>query len=167
MASFGNGFEFLEGPALDFTNDIKVRFPLVNEYTYSTTTTAMGNITYRIDNDHKLKFSSLFVNSARDAVGYYGIGGNGFNRDGFSNNGDGGYFQLNVQFNQDMIFVNQLNGNHTFQDDWELDWGIGFNKVFSDEPDRKRISLEDFQFALDDDPNTNPIFLVLTLYPSG
>ncbi|MEZ2413886.1 TonB-dependent receptor domain-containing protein [Muriicola sp. E247] len=158
MASFGNGFEFLEGPALDFTNDIKVRFPLVNEYTYSTTTTAMGNITYRIDNDHKLKFSSLFVNSARDAVGYYGIGGNGFNRDGFSNNGDGGYFQLNVQFNQDMIFVNQLNGNHTFQDDWELDWGIGFNKVFSDEPDRKRISLEDFQFALDDDPNTNPIF---------
>ncbi|MEY8020217.1 TonB-dependent receptor [Muriicola sp. SD30] len=158
MASFGNGFEFLEGPALDFTNDIKVRFPLVNEYTYSTTTTAMGNITYRIDNDHKLKFSSLFVNSARDAVGYYGIGGYGFNRDGFSNNGDGGYFQLNVQFNQDMIFVNQLNGNHTFQDDWELDWGIGFNKVFSDEPDRKRISLEDFQFALDDDPNTNPIF---------
>ncbi|NNK20377.1 MAG: TonB-dependent receptor [Flavobacteriaceae bacterium] len=158
MASFGNGFEFLEGPALDFTNDIKVRFPLVNEYTYSTTTTAMGNITYRIDNDHKLKFSSLFVNSARDAVGYYGIGGNGFNRDGFSNNGDGGYFQLNVQFNQDMIFVNQLNGNHTFQDDWELDWGIGFNKVFSDEPDRKRISLEDYQFALDGDPNTNPIF---------
>ncbi len=158
MASFKNGYEFLEGPALDFTNDIKVRFPLVNEYAYSTTTTAMGNITYRINPEHKLKFSSLFINSARDAVGYYGLGGNGFNRDGFSNNGDGGYFQLNVQFNQDMIFVNQLNGTHTFEDDWGLDWGIGFNKVFSDEPDRKRISLEDYQFALDNDPNTNPIF---------
>ena len=158
MASFSNGYEFLEGPALDFTNDIKVRFPLVNEYAYSTTTTAMGNITYRINNDHKIKYTSLFINSARDAVGYYGIGGNGFNRDGFSNNGDGGFFQLNVQFNQDMIFVNQLNGQHTFDDDWALDWGIGFNKVFSDEPDRKRISLEDYQFALDNDPNTNPIF---------
>ena len=158
MASFRNGYEFLEGPALDFTNDIKVRFPLVNEYTYSTTTTALGNITYRINNDHKIKFSSLFVNSAKDAVGYYGIGGNGFNRDGFSNNGDGGYFQMNVQFNQDMIFVNQLNGEHTFDDNWNLDWGVGFNKVFSDEPDRKRISLEDYQFALDNDPTTNPIF---------
>ena len=158
MASFTNGYEFLEGPALDFTNDIKVRFPLVNEYAYSTTTTAMGNVTYRINNDHKVKFSSLFVNSARDAVGYYGVGGNGFNRDGFSNNGDGGFFQLNVQFNQDMIFVNQLNGQHTFEDGWGLDWGIGFNKVFSDEPDRKRISLEDYQFALDNDPTTNPIF---------
>ncbi|WP_188369976.1 TonB-dependent receptor [Muriicola marianensis] len=158
MASFSNGYQFLEGPALDFTNDIKVRFPLVNEYAYNTTTTAMGAISYRINSDHKLKYTSLFINSARDAVGYYGIGGNGFNRDGFSNNGDGGYFQLNVQFNQDMIFVNQLNGEHTFDEDWKLDWGIGFNKVLSDEPDRKRISLEDYQFALDDDPNTNPIF---------
>ncbi|NNL00885.1 MAG: TonB-dependent receptor plug domain-containing protein [Eudoraea sp.] len=158
MASFSNGFEFREGPALDFTNDIKVRFPNVEEYAYSTTTTALGNIYFRIDERNKIKFSSLFVNSATDAVGYYGIGGEGFNRDGFSNNGDGGYFQLNVQFNQDMIFVNQLNGSHSFDDKWGLDWGIGFNKVFSDEPDRKRISLEDYQFALDNDPVTNPIF---------
>lgn len=158
MASFTNGFEFREGPALDFTNDIKVRFPNVEEYAYSTTTTALGNIYYRIDERNKIKFSSLFVNSATDAVGYYGVGGQGFNRDGFSNNGDGGYFQLNVQFNQDMIFVNQLNGTHSFDDKWSLDWGIGFNKVFSDEPDRKRISLEDYQFTLDNDPATNPIF---------
>jgi len=158
MASFSNGFEFREGPALDFTNDIKVRFPNVEEYAYSSTTTALGNISFRIDERNKVKFSSLFVNSATDAVGYYGIGGQGFNRDGFSNNDDGGYFQLNVQFNQDMIFVNQLNGSHAFDDKWGIDWGIGFNKVFSDEPDRKRISLEDYQFALDNDPTTNPIF---------
>lgn len=159
-ASFQNGYEFLEGPAIDFTNDVKVRFNNVEEYAYSTTTTALGNITYRINPEHKVKFTSLFINSAKDAVGYYGTKGLGFNRDGFSSNGDGGYYQMNVQFNQDMIFVNQLNGTHKFDenDKWKVDWGIGFNKVFSDEPDRKRFSLEDYQFALDNDPATNPIF---------
>jgi len=158
-ASFTSGYEFLEGPAIDFTNDVKVRFNNVEEYSYSTNTTAMGNITFKLDNKNKFKFNSLFINSGRDAVGYYGTQGLGFNRDGFSNNGDGGYYQMNVQFNQEMIFVNQLTGSHKSNDEKvEIDWGFGFNKVFSDEPDRKRISLEDYQFALDNDPNTNPIF---------
>ncbi len=158
-ASFSNEYEFLEGPAIDFTNDVKVRFNNVDEYAYSTNTTILGNITFRLDSNSKFKFNSLFINSSRDAVGYYGNEGLGFNRDGFSNNGDGGFYQMNVQFNQDMIFVNQLSGEHKFTDDkWTFNWGTGFNKVFSDEPDRKRISLEDYQFALDNDPSTNPIF---------
>ncbi len=157
-ASFNNGYELLEGPAVDFTNVLKIDFPNVREFAYGTNTTALANITYRIDNQHKVKFSSLFVNSSRDAVGFYGVNGEGFNRDGFSNNGRGGFFQVNVQFNQDMIFVNQLTGQHTFENDWGLDWGVGFNKVFSDEPDRKRFTLEDYQFLLDNDPNTNAIF---------
>ena len=57
-----------------------------------------------------------------------------------------------------MIFVNQLTGIHNFDDKLSLGWGIGYNKVFSDEPDRKRITLENYQFALDGDTNTNPVF---------
>ncbi|MEZ4857564.1 MAG: carboxypeptidase-like regulatory domain-containing protein [Flavobacteriaceae bacterium] len=159
-AVFGNGYEFTQGPAVDFTNDVKLRFVNVDEYTYNTNTSALGSIIYNHKSGHKLKYTSLFSNSSKDAVGYYGIGGLGFNRDGFSGNGDGGFYQMNVQFNQDMIFVNQINGTHTFDEEskWLFDWGVGFNKVFSDEPDRKRISLEDFQFYLDNDPNTNAIF---------
>ncbi len=158
-AVFDNGYQFLQGPAVDFTNDVKLRFPNVDEYSYNTNTSALGSIIYNHKSGHKLKYTSLFSNTTKDGVGYYGIGGQGFNRDGFSGNGDGGFYVMNVQFNQDMIFVNQLNGTHKFEDDkWLVDWGIGFNKVFSDEPDRKRISLEDFQFFLDDDPNTNAIF---------
>lgn len=156
--SFDNGYQFLEGPAIDFTNDVKVRFNNVEEYIYSSTTTALGNIMYQINSNHKLSYNSLFVNSATDKVGYFGTKGLGFNRDGFSGNGDGGFYQMNVQFNQDMIFVNQLHGEHRFEDNLSLKWGVGYNKVLSDEPDRKRISLEDYQFSLDNDPNTNPIF---------
>lgn len=158
-ASFENGYQFLEGPALDFTNDVKVRFNNVEEFVYSTTTTAMANITYQINSDHKVSYNSLFVNSATDKVGYFGTQGLGFNRDGFSGNGDGGFYQMNAQFNQDIILVNQVTGSHRFEDgDLVITWGMGYNKVLADEPDRKRISLEDYQFALDNDPNTNPIF---------
>nr|WP_299486632.1 TonB-dependent receptor [uncultured Allomuricauda sp.] len=156
-ASFGNGYELLEGPARDFTNVLKVDFPNVQEFNYSTTTTALGNVTYKINNEHKLKYSSLFINSSSDAVGFYGVNGQGTNRDAIITT-DEGFYVMNVQFNQDMIFVNQLTGQHVFSEKLSLDWGTGFNKVFSDEPDRKRITLENYQFALDNDTSTNPVF---------
>ncbi len=156
-AGFANGYELREGPARDFTNVLKVDFPTVEEYAYKTTTTALGNLTYKIDNDHKVNYSSLFINSATDAVGFYGVNGQGTNRDAILDT-DQGFYVMNVQFNQDMIFVNQLTGQHVFDEKLSLDWGSGFNKVFSDEPDRKRITLENYQLALDGDPSTNPVF---------
>jgi len=156
-ASFDSGYSYREGPAVDFTNLLKVNFPAVNEYVYDTNTTALLNLTYRINPEHKLSYTSLFINSASDAVGYYGVNGEGTNRDAIITT-DEGFYVMNVQFNQDMIFVNQLNGSHSFEDTWTFDWGVGFNKVFSDEPDRKRITLENYQLALDDNPDTNPVF---------
>ena len=156
-ASFSNGYQLWEGPARDFTNVLKVDFPNVQEFAYGTTTTALANLTYRINDNHKVKYSSLFVNSSTDAVGFYGINGEGTNRDAIIDT-DRGFYVMNVQFNQDMIFVNQLTGEHSFDDKWSLDWGTGYNTVYSDEPDRKRITLENYQFALDSDPNTNPVF---------
>ncbi len=156
-ASFNSSYEFREGPARDFTNVLKIDFPNVQEYSYGTTTTLLANLTYKINNEHKVKYSSLFINSSNDAVSYFGVNGLGTNRDAILNT-DEGFHVTNVQFNQDMIFVNQLTGQHIFNEKLSLDWGTGFNKVFSDEPDRKRITLENFQFSLDDDPNTNPVF---------
>ncbi|GMN09855.1 TonB-dependent receptor [Croceitalea sp. MTPC9] len=156
-ASFENGYQIWEGPARDFTNVLKVDFPNVREFAYSTTTTALGSLTYKINNENRLKYTSLFINSSSDAVGLYGINGQGTNRDAIIDT-DQGFYVMNVQFNQDMIFVNQLTGQHKFDEKWSLDWGAGFNKVFSDEPDRKRITLENYQLSLDNDPNTNPVF---------
>lgn len=156
-ASFDSGYSYREGPARDFTNVLKVDFPEVNEYSYETTTTALGNVSFRINPYHKVSYTSLFINSATDAVGYYGVNGQGTNRDAILDT-DQGFYVMNVQFNQDMIFVNQLNGQHSWDETWTLDWGTGFNKVFSDEPDRKRVTLENYQLALDNDPATNPVF---------
>ena len=159
-ASFSNGYEYREGVARDFTNVLKVDFPNIEEYEYKTNTTALLNIDFKVDNYNKLKYRSLFINTGSDEVGYYGTKGQGYNRDGIASEdpNDLGFFTLNSRFSQNMLFVNQLLGEHQFEGEWSADWGFGYNRVFADEPDRKRFSLENYQYALDNDPNTNPIF---------
>ena len=162
-ASFQNGYEYREGPAVDFTNVFKVRYPTAQEFEYTTATTIMANALLKINDDNKLKYTSMFLNSSSDQVGYFGVNGQGANRDAILDT-DRGFYTMNVQFNQDLIFVNQLTGSHNFynKDDedpsFKLTWGAGFNNVFAHEPDRRRMSLENYQFALDSDPNTNASF---------
>ena len=156
-ASFDNNFEYRKGPAVDFTTIEKKRFDASEVYEYSTTTTAMANIIYKIDGDHKVSYNSLFINSASDEVGYFGTDGQGSNRDAILDT-DRGFYQMNVQFDQDMIYVNQLLGTHNLDEKLKFDWGVGYNVVDSQQPDRKRISLERYDLALDNDPNTNPSF---------
>ncbi|RMA66251.1 TonB-dependent receptor [Ulvibacter antarcticus] len=156
-ASFDNNFEYREGPAIDFTTTEKKRFDATEEYEYSTTSTAMANIIFRIDSDHKLSYNSLFINSSSDKVGYFGTDGQGANRDANLDT-DKGFYQMNVQFDQDMIFVNQLVGSHKLDEILDFEWGAGYNVVDSRQPDRKRISLERYDLALDNDPTTNPSF---------
>ena len=156
--SFDNDYEYRKGKVVDFSTVFNKIFPESEEFEYSTTTTALLNVNYRIDNNNTLKFNAMFINSSSDEVGYYGIGGNGFNRDAQSLvNDEIGFYQQNIQFNQDLIYVNQILGNHEF-DNLELDWAIGYNRVNAHEPDRKRFSIENYQFALDNDSSTNPIF---------
>ncbi len=155
-ASFENDYEYRSGVQTDFTSVFKKVFPETEEFEYSTTTTAMVTINYRIDDSNKLKFNSLFINSSSDEVGYFGISGKGQNRDAILNT-DEGFYQMNIQFDQDLIYVNQLIGEHK-SGNIEVDWAIGYNNTFSHQPDRKRISLENYQFSLDNDASTNPTF---------
>ncbi len=158
--SYENDFTFQEGSAVDYSNTYNKIFPKTEEFNYSTNTTLLASAIYKIDDNHRMTYNSLFSNSSGDKVAYFGTEGNGFYRESRSLvDTDRGFYQMNVQFNQDMIFVNQLLGKHTLNEKLNLDWGIGYNKVYSNEPDRKRVSLEDYFYALDNDPNTNPVFL--------
>ena len=156
-ASFSNNFEYREGPAANFTIVEDTNYPSAQEFVYNTNTTALLNLGYKINNDHRIKFNSVFINDATDEVGYFGINGQGRNRDAILDT-DAGFYVSNVQFDQDMIFVNQLLGRHTLNEKWKLDWGIGLNNVLARQPDRRRVSVEGFDRLFDNDPNTTPIF---------
>ena len=154
--SFENSYEYRTGKNVDFTTVEKKAFDASEEYEYATTTSAMANVGYKINSDNRISFNSVFINSSSDEVGYYGIDGNGRNRDAILNT-DQGFYQQNIQFDQTRMFVNQLLGSHK-SGKLDLDWGFGYNKVFSDQPDRKRFSVENYQYALDNDSTTNPTF---------
>lgn len=153
---FENNYEYRKGRSVDFSTVEKKAFEAAEEFEYSTTSTAMANINYKINSDNNLSFNSVFINSSSDEVGYYGTDGKGRSRDAILNT-DKGFYQQNIQFDQTKMFVNQLIGNHK-SGNFELDWGFGYNKVFSDQPDRKRFSVENYDYALDNDPTTNPTF---------
>jgi len=153
--SFDNGYEYIDGVVADYTAGYNKLFPDSEQYEYSTTSTAMATATYKIDNENKLKYTSLFVNSSSDKIGFFGTGGNGTLYD-FSDE-PSGYFQSNYQFDQDIVFVNQLTGEHNF-DKFDVDWGFGHNLVNSHEPDRKRFSLLNYNNLLDNDASTSPNF---------
>ena len=154
--SFENGYEYRKGSAVDYTLTEKKAFDEAQEYEYSTISTAMGSVNYKIDDKNTLKFTSLFINNSSDVVGYFGTDGQGRNRDAQLDT-EKGFYQMNVQFDQTQMTVNQLEGSHK-SGKIDLDWGFGYNLVHSKQPDRKRISLENYQYALDNDPNTNPTF---------
>ena len=154
--SFNNGFEYRRGVTTDYTNVEKKSFEDSEEFEYSTQTTAMLGLNFKVDSQNSFRFNSLFINSSSDKVGYFGIDGLGRNRDAIANT-DKGFYQMNVQFNQNLIYVNQLIGKHNFEK-LDLDWAVGYNIVNAHEPDRKRISLENYDTIFDNDPSTNPIF---------
>ena len=154
--SFENGYQYREGSAIDYTLVEKKAFDAAEEYEYSTISTVMGSANYRFDENNNLKYTSLFINNSSDVVGYFGIDGTGRNRDAQLDT-DKGFYQMNVQFDQTQMLVNQLEGKHS-SGKFDLDWGFGYNLVHSKQPDRKRVSLENYQYALDNDANTFPTF---------
>ena len=152
--SFENSFEYRRGSNINFTNVEDRAFDDAEEFEYGTKTTGMVVLNYKLDNHNSFKFNSLFINNSSDRVGNFGIDGGGRNRNAIQNT-DEGFFQSNVQFDQNLIYVNQLLGKHNYEK-FKIDWGIGYNVVNAHQPDRRRISLENYQLALDNDPNTNP-----------
>ncbi|MGA1227647.1 MAG: TonB-dependent receptor domain-containing protein [Tamlana sp.] len=154
--SFENGYEYRKGSSVDYTLTEKKAFDAAEEYEYSTTSTVMGSANFRINDNNALKYTSLFINSSSDVVGYFGIDGTGRNRDAQLDT-DRGFYQMNVQFDQTQMVINQLEGKHT-SGKVDLDWGFGYNLVHSKQPDRKRISIENYQYALDNDPNIFPTY---------
>ena len=76
--------------------------------------TVMGSANYRIDDKNKLKYTSLFINNSSDVVGYFGIDGTGRNRDAQLDT-EKGFYQMNVQFDQTQMIVNQLEGSHILE----------------------------------------------------
>ncbi|PRD48004.1 TonB-dependent receptor [Sphingobacterium haloxyli] len=103
-------------------------------YGYVTNTTGMLNAEYVLNPNHKFSYNFLFINSSDQSADSY----SGFIRD-MAENGQG-IIQRNT-FRQSKLFVNQILGDHMLSEKIDLDWGLSYNNVTSDMPDRTQNTM--------------------------
>lgn len=113
-------------------NDLGVAnrdFPEFSEVRFSTNTTAMANLGYKVNANNKVSFNSLFINSSAQSTEEY----RGLIID-IADNGNG--FVRRYKYDQNQLFVNQLLGEHSFGERTKLSWGTSYNTVVGNQPDR-------------------------------
>ncbi|NLR94780.1 TonB-dependent receptor [Flammeovirga agarivorans] len=111
-------------PTVDYERD---------QWIYSTNTSALANLTFKINNRHKFNINNILVNESFNTVDE----NYGYHRDFDQNN-------LLVRRNtyiQNTIWVAQFTGDHSFleNDRLNFNWGVSRSETSSQEPDRKQL----------------------------
>lgn len=103
-----------------------------NSYTdisYNTNTTGLLNLGYKINTNNKINFNSLFINttslSKKEYSGYFVDGGD-----------DGNALIRRNEYNKNDLLINQLLGEHTLNERSKFNWGVSYNSIKGDTPDR-------------------------------
>ncbi len=110
------------------------KFDTYTSFGYNTNATAMANVGYKINTDHKIKFNSIFVNSSSQNTEEF------FGRVvDLANDGNG--LIRRSTFIQNKLFVNQLLGTHRFSDRTSANWGVSYDNVIGNMPDRTTNTL--------------------------
>lgn len=114
-------------------------------FSYNTNTTGLANIGFRINDDNKIKFNTLFINSTEQNLREYtGI---------IIDVAPEGGFKRRTVYSKNSLLINQLLGNHKINDRFDLKWGGSYNIVKANQPDRATITLKN-------DPSNEGLFLI-------
>lgn len=132
-ASFNNDFSSKSnGSAKASVNGNGVankNFEDFSEMEYETNTTGMANIGYKINNNNKLSFNTLYINTSTQSKEEY----SGYIVD-IANDGNGLIRRFNYEKNS--LWINQILGNHKIGDRSKLNWGVSYNIIDGSMPDR-------------------------------
>ena len=132
-ASFGNDYTSKsDGTARGSVNGSGVAgrdFEKFTSLNYSTNTTAMANVGYKINNSNKLSFNSVFINTSSQTKDEY----TGYIVD-IANDGNG-LIRRN-KYEKNSLLINQLLGDHKLTERSKVNWGVSFNTITGDQPDR-------------------------------
>lgn len=135
--TLGHGNEYaaiIDGTAKGNVNGNGVIFKNFNKYTsnsFSTNTTGMANLNYKINSNNKINFNSVFINTSTLSKEEY----TGFIVD-IANDGNG--LVRRNQYDRNNLLINQLLGDHKFNDRMKFNWGVSYNVIKGDQPDRNQ-----------------------------
>ena len=135
--TLGHGNEYAaisDGTAKGNVNGNGVIFKNFNKYTsnsFTTNTTGMANLNYKINSNNKINFNSVFINTSTLSKEEY----TGFIVD-IANDGNG--LVRRNQYDRNNLLINQLLGDHKFNDRMKFNWGVSYNVIKGDQPDRNQ-----------------------------
>lgn len=136
-ASFDTNNNFVEGisrGSITAQGTINSDF-YKRSFKHDTNTTVMGTVNYRINSDHSILFTSLFLNSSSQDYSEYE--GTNQNYDGGANGkGNISGFVKRGTFDKTKLYVNQLLGKHKLKDQFMINWDIAYSFLNNEIPDR-------------------------------
>jgi hypothetical protein len=132
-ASFNNDFTSKsDGTAKASVNGNGIANKDFENYSYSsyeTNTTGMTNIGYKVNNNNKVSFNSLYINTSTQSKEEYF----GYIVD-IANDGNGLIRRFNYEKNS--LWINQILGESKIGDRSKLNWGVSYNVIDASMPDR-------------------------------
>ncbi len=139
-ASNSVDFEYNEGTFANYrNNDFEDGFTDATNYKKTDNNTALLDLGYQINDNNRIKATSLFINKVSDEVFEGGRNGEGIVFEESDRGDDFNQFVRDQNIKQTRLWVNQLHGFHEMWDSKnELEWAAGYNMVDADEPNRIR-----------------------------
>lgn len=136
-ASHSKSFNYQQGIfQLARANNIDIIFSDVETFSSNTNTTGYTNLGLKLNDDHKIKFNSLFVAKSIDNLFEAGRNGLGFVFE--QEPQEEGAFIRDQNYKQTLMFVNQALGTHNLSENNTLKWAVGYNFILAEEPNRIR-----------------------------
>ncbi|MHB0755616.1 TonB-dependent receptor [Polaribacter sp. M15] len=136
-ASHSKSFNYQNGLfKIARANIVEQIFDDVEIFNSNVNTTAYANLGLKLNNDHKIKYNSLFVAKSIDYLYEQGRNGTGFVFE--QEPEEDGAFVRDQNFKQTLMFVNQVLGEHNLFENNTLKWAVGFNFILAEEPNRIR-----------------------------
>jgi len=159
---FDNSYDYFQGitgGSFDTTTGPNKIYDNSEEFKYSTNTTGLVNINYKINNNHNVNFSSNYIHTTEQKLGQY----NGYNRDYYDNDVAQERFVTQLRratYRTNDLFVNQLRGEHTLSEPLKIVWNLGFNRLDSRRPDRQQNvtvydKVQNYSFFASSNPGAN------------
>ena len=118
------------------SNILDNEFTDTESFSAKTNTTGYVNLGLKLSDNHRLKISSLSVNTSNDNVYEQGRNGEGYVFD--QDPQEDGAFVRDQNFKQTILLVNQIEGSHDLKENNKLTWAAGYNYVLAQEPNRIR-----------------------------
>ena len=135
-ASFDSGFTFREGINQSASaQGASLKSFQQEKFSQTTNTTGMFNANYHLNDNHRLAYNFLYINSSDLSRDTY----TGSDRD-FEGDHDSHLVQRGT-FIQNTVLINQLLGNHQLNEKLGFDWAVSYNTIESDMPDRTQNKL--------------------------